>query len=71
MNQVADAIRAVTARMQRAIEIGERPNAIDADDLVEALLAVADQLDPPTLGAAKGAGVKHKAAHPKRRSSGG
>lgn len=70
MNRVANAIRAVTARMQRAIEVGERPNAIHADDLIEALLAVADELDPPVRGAAKGARRRQKAARTKRRSSG-
>ena len=70
MNQVADAIRAVTARMQRAIEMGERPHAIDADDLVEALLAVAFELDPPVRGATKSARRQQKAAHPKRRAFG-
>lgn len=70
MNQVSDAIRAVTARMQRAIDMGEHPNAIDADDLIEALLAVADELDPPVHGAAKGARRRQQAARTKRRSSG-
>lgn len=47
MNAVADAIRRVTAKVQKAIEEGFRSRAIDADDLVEVLLAVADELDPP------------------------
>ncbi len=44
---IADAIRNVTVAIQRAIENGERSRMIDADDLIEVLLAVADQLDPP------------------------
>ena len=44
---VADAIREVTAKVQTAIEVGARAAQIDADDLVEILLAVADRLDPP------------------------
>lgn len=44
---IANAIRDVTAQVQLAIEDGYRSRAIDADDLVEVLLAVADWLDPP------------------------
>jgi hypothetical protein len=55
MNQVADALRAVGARMQQAIDVGQRPRAVDADDLVELLLAFADELDPPDRGAASSA----------------
>jgi hypothetical protein len=46
MMELADAIRKVTAKMQRAIDQGRRSRAIDADDLVEVLLAIADELDP-------------------------
>lgn len=45
--KMADAIRNVTLAVQRAIEDGHRARLIDADDLVEVLLAIADQLDPP------------------------
>lgn len=44
---IADAIRHVTVAVQRAIDEGHRSRMIDAEDLVEVLLAVADQLDPP------------------------
>lgn len=57
MTRVADALRAVGARMQQAIDTGQRPRAIDADDLVEVLLALADEIDPPVRradGAAPG-----------------
>lgn len=55
MNDIADALRAVGARMQQAVDAGQRSRAIDADDLVELLLAVADELEPPVRGAADGA----------------
>lgn len=45
--KLADALRKVTASMQQAIDNGHRSRVIDADDLVEVLLSVADQLDPP------------------------
>jgi hypothetical protein len=48
MQKVADAIRSVTAKVQQAIDEGHRSRCIDADDLVEVLLSVADELDPPT-----------------------
>ena len=47
LTEVADAIRAVTAAMQTALDQGRRSTRIDAWDLVEALLAIADRLDPP------------------------
>ncbi|MDZ4779847.1 MAG: hypothetical protein SGJ19_06320 [Planctomycetia bacterium] len=46
MHELADAIRLVTAKVQREIDQGRRSRSIDADDLVEVLLAIADQLDP-------------------------
>jgi hypothetical protein len=45
--RVADAIRKVTAAMQTELEIGRRSTRIDAHDLLDLLLAVADELDPP------------------------
>ena len=47
MTHIADAIREVTIAMQRAIADGYRSRMIDADDLVEVLLSIADRLDPP------------------------
>lgn len=44
---IADALREVTASVQRAIGAGHRARRIDADDVIEILLAVADRLDPP------------------------
>ena len=46
-HKLADAIREVTVAMQNAIADGHRSRLIDADDLVEVLLAIADRLDPP------------------------
>ncbi len=46
MQQIADAIREVTARVQWAVEEGFRSSHVDAGDLVEVLLAIADKLDP-------------------------
>lgn len=45
--KIADAIREVTVAMQKAIADGYRSRMIDADDLVEVLLSIADRLDPP------------------------
>jgi hypothetical protein len=44
-NAVADAIRVVTSKMQQAIDAGRHSRSIDADDLVDVLLAIADELD--------------------------
>jgi hypothetical protein len=44
---VADAIRKVTAAMQHQLDSGRRSHALDANDLVDVLLAIADELDPP------------------------
>ncbi|RLS59560.1 MAG: hypothetical protein DWH91_00125 [Planctomycetota bacterium] len=46
-HQLADAIREVTAAVQKALDDGHRSRKIDADDLVEVLLSIADRLDPP------------------------
>jgi hypothetical protein len=45
--KLADALRVVALRLEEAIERGKRSSRIDANDLLETLLAVADQLDPP------------------------
>jgi hypothetical protein len=45
--KLADALRVVALRLEEAIERGKRSSRIDANDLRETLLAVADQLDPP------------------------
>ncbi len=45
MLKIVDAIREVTACVQNAIETGKRSRMIDADDLVEVLLAIADRLE--------------------------
>ncbi|MGC1272640.1 MAG: hypothetical protein WBC44_02950 [Planctomycetaceae bacterium] len=45
--RIADAIRVVGLKLEMAIEEGHRSSHIDASDLLEALFAVADELDPP------------------------
>jgi hypothetical protein len=47
MHEVADALREVTAAIQRELESGRRSTRLDAHDLIDVLLAVADELDPP------------------------
>ena len=47
MNQLADALCKVTATMQAELESGRRSTHIDANDLIDLLLAVADEIDPP------------------------
>jgi hypothetical protein len=44
---VADAMREVAMRLEKAVADGFHSRAIRADDLVEMLLATADRLDPP------------------------
>jgi hypothetical protein len=46
-HKIADALRVVALRLENALEEGRRSSRIDANDLLETLLAVADQLDPP------------------------
>lgn len=46
-HQLADAIRDVTVAMQSAIADVHRSQMINADDLIEVLLSIADRLDPP------------------------
>ena len=45
MQSVADSIRTVTAIAQQRFDDGERSAAIDLHDVVELLLAIADELD--------------------------
>lgn len=47
MSKVSNTLRNVTVAMRRAIDSGERGTGIDAEDLIQVLLAVADELDPP------------------------
>lgn len=49
MLRVAEALRNVTAAMQRELDSGRRSTQVDAHDLVEVLLAIADELDPPLV----------------------
>lgn len=47
MHPLADALREVTVGLRQALESGHRSRPIDAGDLVNVLLAIADRLDPP------------------------
>lgn len=47
MNKTAEAIRRITSIMQNELESGRRAGMIDAYDLVDLLLAIADDIDPP------------------------
>lgn len=49
MNTVADAIRKVVAKIQTAIDDGEQSRVIDADDLLDVLLEIAETIDPEVL----------------------
>lgn len=51
MTEIADAIRKVTAIMQHRYDEGEASSVIDLWDLIEVLLAIADELDPPVTAA--------------------
>src|SRR5687768_9894766 len=44
--QLADTLRTVTAAIQAELDSGRRSSRIDAHDLVDILLSVADDIDP-------------------------
>ncbi|TWT47157.1 hypothetical protein KOR42_41550 [Thalassoglobus neptunius] len=44
-HRIADIFRDLASSLEKAIETGHRSRRIDADDLIETLLAVADRLD--------------------------
>jgi len=46
MQKLADAIRKVTATMQTELDSGGRSSHLDAHDLIEVLLAIAEEIDP-------------------------
>ena len=45
--KIADAFRNIALRLEIALDEGRRSNQIDAEDLLQTLLALADELDPP------------------------
>jgi hypothetical protein len=47
LERLVDAIREVAAAVEREVDEGHRAAQIDARDLVEILLSIADRLDPP------------------------
>lgn len=46
LNRLVDTLREVAGALEREVEQGHRSRQINADDLVETLLSVADRLDP-------------------------
>ncbi len=48
--RIADAFRQVAIKLETAIDQGHRSTTIDANDLLETMLAVADELDPQFAG---------------------
>ena len=53
-HKLADALRAVALRLEHALEEGRRSSRLDAHDLLETLLALADELDPPLAAPREG-----------------
>jgi hypothetical protein len=47
--RIADAFRMVALKLEDAIERGRHTKQIDAEDLLQTLLSIADDLDPPVL----------------------
>lgn len=50
----AEAIRTVTAKMQTELERGRRSARFDANDFVDLMLAIADEIDARVETATKG-----------------
>ena len=46
-HKIADAFRTVALRLEHAIESGHCDTSLDANDLIETLVSIADELDPP------------------------
>lgn len=46
--KLADALREVALRLEHALDSGRRSQRLTAGDLLQTLLSVADELDPPT-----------------------
>ena len=66
MMEVVDSLRIVATKMRRAVGRGRRSRAIDADDLVEALYEVADELNK-ILAAQERARLRRKTERNERR----
>ena len=47
MIKVADALRKVALAIQTELEAGRRAGQIDAYDVADLFLAIADEIDPP------------------------
>ena len=63
MNELADAIRKVTATIQRELETGRRSSHLDAHDLVDVLLAIADEIDPQFAPPTRGERPRRRPGH--------
>lgn len=46
-HQIADAMRTVALRLEHAIETGHRGTQLDANDLIDILTSIADEVDSP------------------------
>lgn len=49
--KIVDALRLVATKLQAAVEAGTRSRRIDAEDIIETLLAVAEEIDSANEGA--------------------
>jgi hypothetical protein len=49
--RIAEAFRLTALKLEDAIERGKHSGKIDAEDLLQTLLSIADDLDPPVLNA--------------------
>jgi hypothetical protein len=47
-HRMADALRVVALRLEHAMDSGHHSSRIDAHDLLETLLEIAEELDPAT-----------------------
>ncbi len=48
--KIADALREVALRLEHVLDAGQRSQRLTAEDLLQTLLSVADELDPSPNG---------------------
>lgn len=60
LKATAEALRKVTAAIQAELHAGRRSSRLDAHDLVDILLAVADEIDPPFGSASPARGQRKR-----------
>lgn len=46
-HKIAEALRTVALRLEHAVESGHRDTSLDANDLIETLVSIADAVVPP------------------------